>query len=97
MTVTDFDALFEEIKSWDRWSRRHPGHPQPAHTRPRRPAAAAVRSGRTVTLSLPVNTVAGPDTPAPSIHYISIGHDDVIGVEDGRFATDFIGIDFHGE
>lgn len=60
-------------------------------------AAAAVRSGRTVTLSLPVNTVAGPDTPAPSIHYISIGHDDVIGVEDGRFATDFIGIDFHGE
>jgi kynurenine formamidase len=56
-----------------------------------------VRSGRTVTLSLPVNTVAGPDNPAPAIHHMCIGHDDVIGEGDGRFATDFLGIDFHGE
>jgi kynurenine formamidase len=28
---------------------------------------------------------------------MSIGHDDVSGEGDGRFATDFLGIDFHGE
>ncbi len=94
MTVTDFDALFEEIKSWTAGSDGTLNLLTPAHVAA---AAAAVRSARTVTLSLPVNTVAGPDTPAPSVHYISIGHDDIIGVKDGRFATDFIGIDFHGE
>lgn len=98
MTVAEFDALFEEIKNWDRWG----SHDRlgtlnllrPEHTTA---AAATITSGRTVTLSLPVNTVAGPDTAAPALHYMSIGHDDVIGEGDGRFATDFVGIDFHGE
>ncbi len=98
MTVADFDELFEEIKTWGAWGPDDVlgtlNHLRPEHVVS---AAATVTSGRTVTLSLPVQTTAGPDTPAPAIHYMSIGHDDVIGEGDGRFATDFLGIDFHGE
>jgi kynurenine formamidase len=98
LSVADFDALFEELDNSGRWG------PEdglgtlnlltPAHVAA---AAATVRSGRTVTLALPINTVAGPDNPAPAIHRMTIGHDDVIGDGDGRFATDFVGIEFHGE
>ncbi len=98
MTVADFDELFEDIKTWGTW-----GPDDEIGTlnylTPDRVAAATsvVESGRTVTLSLPVNTVAGPDTPAPALHYMVIVHDIAFGDGDGRFATDFIGIDFHGE
>jgi kynurenine formamidase len=98
MTVGEFDALFAEIDNSGRWG---PDDTMgtlnlltPQHVVS---AAATVRSGRTVTLALPVNTVAGPDNPSPALHHMSIGHDDVIGEGDGRFATDFLGIDFHGE
>ena len=98
MTVVDFDALFAEVDNAGRWGGDDAlgtlNLLAPEHIVA---AAGTVRSGRTVTLSLPVNTVAGPDNPAPAIHYMSIGHDDVIGEGDGRFATDFLGIDFHGE
>jgi len=98
MTEEQFDDLFEEIKNWGAWGDGDVlgtlNHLTDAHVVA---AAATVTSGRTVTLSLPVQTTAGPDTPAPAIHYMSIGHDDVIGDGDGRFATDFLGIDFHGE
>ena len=98
MTLEEFDALFEEIKTWGRWG---PDDERGTlnYLTPTKVAAAAsiVESGRTVTLSLPVNTVAGPDTPAPALHYMAIAHDMPIGEGEGRFATDFIGIDFHGE
>ena len=63
MTVDDFDELFEEIKTWGRWG---PDDERGTlnYLTPDKVAAAAatVQSRRTVTLSLPVNTVAGPDT-----------------------------------
>lgn len=98
MTVDEYEKLYEELKNWGRW-----GHDDALGTlnyiRPADlvAAAATVNSGRTVTLSLPVNTKAGPDNPVPANHYMSIGHDNQIGAGEGRFATDFIGIDFHGE
>ena len=98
MSVEEFDQLFEEVKNWGRWGDDDVlgtlNLLTPAHVAA---AAATVTSGRTVTMSLPVQTAAGPDTPAPALHYMSIGHDDIIGEGDGRFATDFLGIDFHGE
>ena len=98
MSVGDFDVLFAELDNTGRWGDDDAlgtlNLLTPSHVVA---AAATVHSGRTVTLSLPVNTVAGPDNPSPAIHYMSIGHDDVIGEGDGRFATDFLGIDFHGE
>lgn len=39
----------------------------------------------------------GPDNPNPAIHYMATGHDDDMGSGSLRFATDFIGMQFHGD
>jgi kynurenine formamidase len=62
-----------------------------------RRAASLVRTGRSISLSLPVNKVAGPDNPNPAIHYMASGHDNDIGSGSLRFATDFLGMQFHGD
>ena len=60
-------------------------------------AAGLVKSGETVTLSLPVNTRAGIDNPEPAVHRMTM----LAEVEDGsgqmRFAKDYIGVDYHHE
>ena len=48
-------------------------------------------------MSLPINTVAGPDNPNPAIHYVVQGHDIDIGSGGVRFGFDFLGIAFHGD
>jgi kynurenine formamidase len=49
-------------------------------------------------MSIPINTVAGPDNPVPAIHYMATTLDlDVGAGKDLRFATDFVGIQFHGD
>ncbi|MGC9961313.1 MAG: cyclase family protein [Acidimicrobiales bacterium] len=44
-----------------------------------------------------MNKTAGPDNPNPAIHYMATGHDNDIGSGSLRFATDFIGMQFHGD
>jgi kynurenine formamidase len=92
----EFDALFESVKNWGRWSdadaRGTLNYLTGEHVRR---AAGLVRTGRTISLSLPVNKTAGPDNPNPAIHYMATGHDVVFGGL--SFASDFIGMQFHGD
>jgi kynurenine formamidase len=99
MTLEEFDRLFESLKNWGRWGpddeRGTLNYIQPEHIRA---AAALVRTGRSVSMEIPINTVAGPDNPNPAIHYMTTTHDvDVGSGELLRFATDFLGIQFHGD
>jgi kynurenine formamidase len=97
-SVTEFDQLFDSVKNWGRWGEQDTkgtlNYIQPEHVRR---AVSLVRSGRSISLSLPVNKVAGPDNPNPAIHYMATGHDNDIGSGSVRFATDFIGMQFHGD
>jgi kynurenine formamidase len=62
-----------------------------------RAAAALVRSGRTVSLAIPISTVAGPDNPRPARHHVVQGYD-VHPVPGGPdFATDYLATEFHGD
>jgi kynurenine formamidase len=62
-----------------------------------RAAAALVRTGRTVSLAVPISTVAGPDNPRPAQHHLVQGYD-VHPVPGGPdFATDWMGSEFHGD
>ena len=61
-----------------------------------RAAAALVRLGRTVSLSLPVNTVAGPDNPRPAVHYMVRTFDIPSPRGATQSATDFLGSEVHG-
>ncbi len=62
-----------------------------------RAAAGLVRSGRRVSMAIPINTVAGPDNAEPAIHHVIQGHDIDTGPHGQRFGLDFIGMAFHGD
>jgi kynurenine formamidase len=98
VSISEFDAIFESVKNWGRWGpddeRGTLNYITPDHIRS---AAALARAGRPVSLSIPINTTAGPDNPHPAVHYMSQMHDIDLAAGDVTFATDFLGIDFHGD
>ena len=96
--VAEFEAMFESVKNWGRWGPDDQlgtlNYITPDHVKA---AARLVRSGRTVSMEIPINTVAGPDNPNPAIHFVSQAHDIDIGSGGLRFGLDFMGMACHGD
>jgi kynurenine formamidase len=95
--LAEFDALFEQVKNWGRWGPDDERGTLNFLT-PDKVAAAAglVKTGRQVSMAIPINKVSGPDNPNQAVHLIVQGHD--IDVSSGlSFALDYIGIAFHGD
>ena len=98
VTMAEFDRIFEQVKNWDLW-----GPDDQLGTlnyiTPRKVVEAAklVRSGRRVSMEIPINKVAGPDNPNPAIHFVSQGHDIDINSSGLRFGLDFLGMVCHGD
>lgn len=98
VSLEDFDRLFESVKNWGRWGPDDQLGTMNFITPDRvRAAAGLVRSGRRVSLQIPINTVAGPDNPNPAIHFVSQAHDIDIGSAGLRFGLDFLGMACHGD
>jgi kynurenine formamidase len=98
MSVGEFDCLFAALQNWGRWGPDDERGTLNYLTADKaRAAAALVRRGRSVSLSLPINTIAGPDNPNPALYYVNTTHDVDVGAGDVRFATDFLGMQFHGD
>ena len=95
----EFERLFESLSNWGRWGAEDEiGTLNYITPEKVRKAAGLVRSGRSISMSIPINTVAGPDNPNPAIHYMNTTHDIDVGSGDLLgFATDFLGIQFHGD
>ncbi len=98
VSVSEFEQIFELVKNWDKWGpddeRGTLNYIQPRHIRA---AAALVRSGRQVSMAIPINTTAGPDNPNPAIHLMIQGHDVDPGVPGPRYALDYLGVASHGD
>ena len=98
VSLERFDAMYESVKNWGRWGPDDQlgtlNYITPEHVRR---AASLVRTGRHVTMAIPINKVAGPDNPNQAIHFISQGHDHDIGSNGLTFALDFLGMAFHGD
>ena len=98
VTLREFDEIFEAVKNWGRWGdddeRGTLNFITPEMVRA---AAGLVRSGRQVTMAIPMNKTAGPDNPGPVIHHVVQGHDIDINSSTLTFATDFVGVEFHGD
>jgi kynurenine formamidase len=98
VSAGEFDELFRRVSNWGRWGADDEkgtlNYLTPDHVRA---SAALVRSGRTVSLSLPINTVAGPDNPRPSVHYMVRTYDIHPAHGEPRFAGDFLGSELHGD
>jgi kynurenine formamidase len=98
VTLREFDEIFEAVKNWGRWGPDDElGTLNYITPETVRAAAALVRSGRRATMAIPMSAVAGPDNPSPVIHHVVQAHDIDIGSSGVTFATDFLGLAFHGD
>jgi kynurenine formamidase len=97
MSTREFDELFRKVSNWGRWGpddeRGTLNYITPAHIRA---AAQLVRSGRSVSLTIPINKVAGLDNPNPAIHHMTQTYD--VGTDaEPQFAMDYLGCACHGD
>jgi kynurenine formamidase len=98
VSAEEFKQLFEALTVWGRWGeddqRGALHHLTPARVAA---AAAAVREGITVTMSLPLNTRPGVDNPEPAIHYMTAASGLDIGSGSLHFLKDYVGADYHND
>jgi len=98
VTVKEFEEIFQSVRNWGRWGEDDDkgtlNYITPAHVQN---AASLVKSGRSVSLSIPLNKVAGPDNPHPVLHYLIHNHDIDIPQGGPHFALDFMGSECHGD
>ena len=98
ISAKEFDQLFRKVCNWGRWGaddeRGTLNYITAEHIRS---AAGLVRAGRSVSLALPINTVAGPDNPRPAAHYMVQNHDIHSDLGEPHFCTDFLASEFHGD
>jgi kynurenine formamidase len=98
VSVAEFEQIFESVKNWGRWGPDDDlgtlNYITPDHVRR---AAALVRSGRRVSMSIPVNRAAGPDNPLPALLLVVQGHDVPIDESKVRFGLDWFGMAAHGD
>ncbi len=98
VSAAEFHELFVLVSNSGRWGTDDEqgtlNYLKPEHVRG---AASLVKSGRTVSLSLPINTVAGPDNPRPSVHYMVKTHDLRPLHGEPQFAGDYLASEVHGD
>jgi kynurenine formamidase len=98
VSLAEFDRLFEAVRNWGRWGPDDELGTLNYLTAEKRAAAATlVRSGRTVSMAIPINKVAGPDNPNPAIHSITLNHDIPISASGLTFGMCFLGMASHGD
>lgn len=98
VSLEEFDRIFESVKNWGRWGPDDQvGTLNYITPQKVREAAGLVRSGRQVSLEIPLNTVAGPDNPHQALHFVTQAHDIDVGSSGLRVALDFLGMACHGD
>ena len=98
VSLDEFKRIFESVKNWGRWGPDDQLGTLNLITPARvRAAAALVKSGRRVSMEIPINTIAGPDNPNQAIHMVTQGHDIDVGSGGLRFGLDFLGMAAHGD
>jgi kynurenine formamidase len=94
----EFASLFDELSNWGRWGRDDARGALNLLT-PARVAAASrlVREGRTITMSLPLNTEEAEDNPVPADHHMTLLPDAAGSDEPLQFIKDYVGADYHND
>jgi kynurenine formamidase len=98
VSLAAFDPMFAAVKNWGRWG---PDDERGTlnYLTPDKVAAAAalVRSGRTVSMAIPINKVAGPDNPNPAVRPMSLMQDLPVSASGLSFGMCFLGMACHGD
>jgi len=98
VSLAEFERLYESVKNWGRWG---PDDERGTlnYITPEKVAAAArlVRSGRHVSMAIPIGKVAVADNPSPAVHLMSMLHDVPIGPAGLSFGMCWLGMGSHGD
>jgi kynurenine formamidase len=98
LSTEEFERLFQQVCNWGVWgdddARGTLNYITPDGVRK---AAALVRSGRTVSMAVPMNKVAGPDNPHPVAHYMVQAFDGDSSLGEPGFSLDYIAGEIHGD
>jgi len=98
MSKQQFDQLFGEVSNWGKWGTEDERGtlnyitPQTIHR-----AASLVKTGRSVSMAIPINKVAGPDNPRPVAHYMSMLFEVDKSFGEPGFSLDYFGSEIHGD
>jgi hypothetical protein len=97
MTAVEFDELFHEVSNWGRWGADDEKGTLNFLT-PEIVARSSrlVRTGKSVSMARPIDTVASIDNGGPAIHLMTRGYDIPFGNEDVQFVADYLGCACHG-
>ncbi len=97
-TLAEFDAMFEQVKNWGRWG---PDDELGTmnYVTPDKIAAAArlVRKGRSVSMAIPINKVAGPDNPNQAVHLMTQLHDIPVSESGLSYGMCYLAMASHGD
>lgn len=98
MSQKEFDVLFKKVCNWGKWGPNDElgtlNYITPKNVQE---AARLVKSGRTVSMAIPVNKSAGPDNQNPPSHFMVRSHDVPVARGEPRFAVDYFGSVCHGD
>ena len=95
LTKDEFEAEFRRLRRWSGPDTDERGTLAGLTDRHRLNALAAARTGRAVSLAMPINRDSGPDNSKPALHHmVDLG--DVEAPEPSAH-KDFIGVDYHGK
>ncbi len=98
LSTEEFERLFQQVSNWGVWgdddARGTLNYITPDCVRK---AAALVRSGRTLSMAVPMNKVAGPDNPHPIAHYMVQAFDGDSPLGEPGFSLDYIAGEIHGD
>jgi kynurenine formamidase len=98
VSVAEFEAIFESVKNWGRWGQDDQlGTLNYVTPEKVRQAATLVRSGRRVSMAIPINKVSGPDNPQQASLFVVQGHDVPVDESGVRFGLDYLGMACHGD
>ena len=98
LSVAEFEEIFESVKNWGRWGPDDTlGTLNYVTPKKVREAAALVRSGRRVSMAIPINKVAGPDNPMQATLLVVQAHDVPVDGSKVRFGLDYLGMAAHGD
>jgi len=98
VSLAEFEQIFESVKNWGRWGPDDQlGTLNYVTPEKVREAAGLVRSGRRVSMAIPINKTAGPDNPMPATLLLVQGHDVPVDGSKLGFGLDWLGMAAHGD
>jgi kynurenine formamidase len=98
VSVAEFEAIFESVKNWGRWGPDDQiGTMNYVTPEKVREAAGLVRTGRRVSMAVPINKVSGPDNAQQALLLVVQAHDVPIDGSKVRLGLDWLGMAAHGD